>query len=490
MDQGRGRADVVLSPAEGADAPVFLRIARAVVDDVRRGRLRPGDALPGSRSLARSLGVHRNTVLAAYAELVAEGWVVAEARGATRISRALPDVVPRRLRGAAERARVPARPAFDLGPEPDGTLEPTGLVPPGAIVLAGGVPDLSLFPAAALARALRRALRRPDVLAYGDPRGTPRLRAALATMLSALRGLAAGPEHVLVTRGSQMGLSLVARALVRPGDAVAVESLGYRPAWAAFEAAGARLEPIRVDDGGLDVGALERRLAAGPVRAVYVTPHHQYPTTVTMAPGRRLALLALAARHRLCVIEDDYDFEFHYDGRPILPLASADHAGAVVYVGTLSKLLAPGLRTGFVVAPVPLVERLAALRLAVDRQGDAALEDALAELVEDGEVGRHARRVRRAYLARRDALAEALEGALGQALSFQVPPGGMALWARAAPGIDVEAWAERALACGVVVQSGRRFARTGRPPAALRIGFAAQPEARLREGVRRLAAAL
>jgi GntR family transcriptional regulator/MocR family aminotransferase len=225
------------------------------------------------------------------------------------------------------------------------------------------------------------------------------------------------------------------------------------------------------------------------VRAVYLTPHHQYPTTRVLAPGRRLALLALAARHRLAIIEDDYDFEFHYEGRPILPLASADAAGHVIYVGTLSKLLAPGLRIGFMVAPAPLVARVTALRHGIDRQGDHAVEQAVAELIEDGELGRHARRARRAYHGRRDALAEALGKHLGKVLRFALPAGGMAVWAEA-PGVDVEVWAARALEEGVVVQAGGRFALAGPPPGALRIGFAAHDERTLAEGVRRLAGAL
>ena len=249
-------------------------------------------------------------------------------------------------------------------------------------------------------------------------------------MLAATRGLAAGPDDLLITRGSQMALELVARALVTPGDVVAVEAIGYVPARAAFALAGARLVPMPVDGQGLDVDALEALARRGPVRAVYLTPHHQYPTTVTLSPGRRLRLLEVARAHRIAVIEDDYDHEFHYDGRPVLPLASVDRAGVVVYVGTLSKILAPGLRIGYVVAPAPLLERLATLRAVLDTQGDPAIEDAVAELLEDGEVQRHVRRVRRIYRDRRDALADALRRDLAGHVSFDVPAGGVAFWAR------------------------------------------------------------
>ena len=382
---------------------------------------------------------------------------------------------------------------FDLGPAVD--PYPVAAPAAGTLVMTGGVPDLRLVPRTALARAYRRALaearpRGRSTLDYGDPQGHPRLREALGEMLAALRGLAAPKESVLVTRGSQMALDLVARALIASGDVVAIESLGYRPAWAVLRAAGARLAPLPVDEHGLDVDALVSLAARERVRAVYVTPHHQYPTTAVVSAGRRLALIELARARRIAVIEDDYDHEFHYEGRPVLPLASADPAGVVVYLGTLSKILAPGLRLGFVVAPAPLLEKLAAIRTFIDRQGDHTLERAVAGLLEDGELQRHARRARRAYLARRDALIDALGKHLGGALTFEPPAGGMAIWARAAPGIDVDAWAERALDRQVAFSTAKRFAFDGRKRGFVRLGFAALDEKELGEAVRRMAASL
>jgi hypothetical protein len=222
------------------------------------------------------------------------------------------------------------------------------------------------------------------------------------------------------------------------------------------------------------------------VRAVYLTPHHHYPTTVTLSPGRRIALMQLARSTRMAVIEDDYDHEFHYEGRPVLPLASTDAAGSVIYVGTLSKVLAPGLRIGYVVAPPPVVERLVVLRSTLDLQGDPAIEAAVAELLEDGEVQRHVRRVRKIYQQRRDALATALHEQLGAAVAFAVPQGGMAMWLRAEEGLDVEAWERRGLARGVRFNAGRRFMFDERRSPCVRVGFAALDERKLREAVRRM----
>jgi GntR family transcriptional regulator/MocR family aminotransferase len=499
--------EVAVDLRADGDQPIFLRLARAISDDVRRGRLRPGDALPGSRTLARTLGVHRNTVLAAYAELTAEGWITtAEATG-TFVSPALPEVEARRPAGAGSRASMPARLGYELPRRASVTDEPL----PGSksrtqnsnsrskgsnlhsemLTLSGGVPDVRLLPTAPLARAYRRALRQhgPELLGYGDARGHVRLRAALAAMLSALRGVAANEDDVIITRGSQMALDLVARALLAPGDVVAVEGLGYRPAWTALSSTGARLVPLPVDGDGLDVDALATLAAREPIRAVYVTPHHQYPTTVGLAAGRRLQLLELARTRRIAIIEDDYDFEFHYEGRPVLPMAASDGAGVVVYIGTLSKILAPSLRLGFLVAPAPLVERVTELRRAIDRQGDQVVECAVAELIEDGELQRHARRMRRVYQARRDLLATMLRRRFDGVLTFERPAGGMALWIQAV-GIDVDAWAQRARERGVDFRTGRSFAFDGRARPSLRLGFASLSEAELEEAVRRLVAAL
>lgn len=483
---GPVRAWPIPLPIDRADpAPLAVQIARGLVARIRSGALLPGARLPSSRLLARTLGVHRNTALAAYGELEAEGWIATLPARGTFVSRELPTRTPRRL--AASPPRRATRAGFDLPPGPDADAPSPR---PGTLQLLGGVPDPRTVPVAALARAYRRALRRKEHLAYGDGQGHPRLRAALAAMLGEARGLGVAPEQIQVTRGAQMALALAARALLPPGAAVAVEALGYRPAWEAFRLAGAHLVPFPLDERGFDVEALASRVRAESIRAVYLTPHHQYPTTVTLSPGRRLALLDLARQERLVVLEDDYDNEFHYEGRPVEPIASADGAGVVVYVGTLSKVLAPGLRIGFLAGPPDAIARAAAHRFFLDRQGDLAVEAMVAELFEEGEAQRHVWRTRRLYAARREALAEALRAELAGALSFRLPPGGMALWCRVADGIDPGLWAERAFEAGVEVQVGRRFAFDGRPRPFLRLGFGRHDERELREAVRRLATAL
>jgi GntR family transcriptional regulator / MocR family aminotransferase len=466
---------------QGDDTPMYRRIARVIAADIARGRLRPGEMLSSTRVVAKQLGVNRNTVVAAFDVLRTEGWITAKTTRGTFVA----DVLP------STRSATPTvdRRAFDLPPAwPSFAPLPRT---PGLLLLLGGVPDLRFVPHRELARALGEALRgvrSRRLLDYADPQGNERLRKALGELLARVRGIQAAPSAICVLRGSQQALYVAARALLAPGDAVAVEACGYPPTWQVLRLAGCEPIPIPVDDRGIDVDQLAAVCATRRVRAVIVTPHHHTPTTVTLSPERRSQLLSLAARHRMMVIEDDYDFDFHYEGPPVLPLAAVDSAGVVVYVGTLSKCLAPGLRLGYLVGGPEVTSRVTAYRSWVDQQGDQVLEQAVAVLLEDGVVQRHARRARRVYQARRDILCDALRQQL-PTLEFAVPAGGMAVWARA-PGVDTDGWAERALESGAAMQSGRRFQFDGSASDHVRIGFAACNEAELQEAVRRLAATL
>jgi GntR family transcriptional regulator/MocR family aminotransferase len=483
--------DLDASSARGEEAasselPMFLRIARAIARDARSGRLAKGARLPGSRELASSLSVHRNTVLAAYRELLAEGFLQTAPGRGTFVATSLPEIKPRRWQGLTlARTQDRSRAGFAFTPWAPAPI-PAPL-PKGTLALYGGVPDTRLVPRAAFARATRRALfSKVDHLGYGDPQGEPSLRAALAEKLRALRGLSLDADDLLITRGSQMALALVGRVLLGPGDVIAVEALGYQPAWRALSAYGAKLRAVPVDAQGLDIDALAALCAREPVRAVYVTPHHQYPTTVTMSAGRRMALLQLARDKKLAIIEDDYDHEFHYEGRPVLPLASADDTGNVLYIGTMSKIFAPGLRIGYLLAPRAVREAALAARFDVDRQGDRITELALAELLEDGELQRHVWRARRVYRARRDHCVERLRAQLGSWLSFEPPSGGIALWARVAPQLDILRFAEEALARGVVFQPGDLFSFGQKPTHHLRIGYGGLTEKEMADAIGRL----
>ncbi|HEV8551433.1 MAG TPA: PLP-dependent aminotransferase family protein [Polyangiaceae bacterium] len=481
-----------MSLETAGETPLFVQISQALARDIARGRLRPGDPVPGTRSLAGTLGVHRSTVVAAYAELAAQGWVSTRPGGATLVAASSPDPKPRRFARPAERRGLPKHAGYAVEPPLVQAL-PVPKLPPNALLLWGGSPDLRLCPVDLLGRAYRRVASRRGKQLFGytpNFSGHPELRRAVASLASQARGIPADEEAVLITRGSQMALDLVARSLIRPGDVVALEALGYPNAVNVFRRAGARIVSVPLDRHGLDVTALTALAEREPVRLVYVTPHHQYPTTVTLAATRRLALLDLARRKRFAILEDDYDQEFHYDGRPVLPLASSDPTGNVIYVGTLAKSLAPGLRLAFVVAPRALVERLTAERVLIDRQGDLVLECAVAELLDDGDVQRHVRRMRRVYHARRDAFCEQLDRELGSVLRYDRPAGGLQLWAHVDPKVDVALWQERCMERGVFFQIGRQFSLDGSPVQCVRLGYAVLDEREAATAVRRIKEAL
>jgi GntR family transcriptional regulator/MocR family aminotransferase len=471
-----------------SQTPVYLQIVHALVDEIRRGRLSSGTALPGTRELAESLQVNRKTVVQAYDELQAQGWVQSELTRGTFISATLP-AVPTAAQ-ARPAARMPDQPDFPLvGAAPSISI----LLPQSQLLtFDDGAPDTRLVPVNVLARAYRHALStlsRRNALAYGDPRGSSQLRSAVSAMLNLDRGLSTTPEHICLTRGSQMAIYLTARMLVTRGDTVVMEELSYPPARESFRAAGAEVAAVGLDAHGLRVDELERVCRKKRVRAIYLTPHHQFPTTVLLPPDRRLRLFALAAQFRFAIVEDDYDHEFHFSHRPMLPLASADPDGRVIYIGSMSKLLSPSLRLGYIAAPTAVIDRAAAELLMIDRQGDPATEAAIAELIAIGEVHRHTRKVLRIYAERRELLAQLLHQELDGDLEFDLPDGGLAVWVRFATAIDVSKLMEAARRERLQLLPGNAFSVSGADVQGLRLGFASLDDTELRRAVQRLRAA-
>jgi len=347
---------------------------------VREGRLAPGTSLPSSRGLARELGLSRGVVVEAYAQLAAEGYLVSRQGGQTRVA-------PMAARQAPQDSRLPdpRPPRFDFRP---------------------GGPDVSLFPRAAWLASIRRALRdAPDSrLDYGDPRGAPELRQALASYLGRVRGVAADPEYVVVTSGMAQGMALFGRALVAGGGRrIAVEDPWSAPGRRQLESTGLDTVPVPVDEDGVRVDAL----AAERADAVAVTPAHQFPLGMVLSAERRFALVDWAARTGAFVLEDDYDAEYRYDRQPVGAVQGLAPE-LVAYAGSISKTLAPGLRIGWMVAPGRLVDAVASAKLFDDLGTPVVEQLALADFLERGELDRHLRRTRAVYRARRDALVAAL----------------------------------------------------------------------------------
>jgi GntR family transcriptional regulator/MocR family aminotransferase len=439
------------------------------------GRLRPGDRLPATRELAVRLGVARNTVGLAYEWLGAEGLISAR-RGAGSFvtGSALPATRRRAL------APIPSR-AFWEGVSPQ--LATAAAAPYDFVV---GVPDAELFPFDAwrrcVARQIRRSARRAE---QGDPAGLPALREALARHLALSRGVNARPDDIFVTTGARGAFDLIARVLLDPGGQVAVEDPGYPPPRLLFESCGARVAPVRCDGAGLDVQALPEN-----ARLVYTTPSHQFPLGVAMSHVRRIALLQWAERHDAVIVEDDYDSEFRFGGRPLETLHALDRSGRVIYVGTFSKSLLPSLRLGFLVAPESLRPALFAASYAAGSYPEAPAQGALSAFIETGLLARHLRRMRRAYAARHERILRVLERDFADWIELWPSLTGMHVAGTLRRGgVRLEAALARcALAKGV------RFDRlswysAARPRAAgVVIGYGAIREARIDEGLRRLRA--
>jgi GntR family transcriptional regulator/MocR family aminotransferase len=439
---------------------------RAQIEDglreaIRSGRLSPGTALPSTRALAADLGVTRGVVVAAYDQLIAEGYLAARAGSGTVVNAA-----------AASSAR---RPATSAGP----TV---------AIDFWTAYPDLSLFPRAAWLRATRTALQTlPDShLGYADPRGLPQLRDAVADYLGRVRGVTASPEQVMICNGFGHGLGLIVRALVDLGhELFAVEDPGHYGPRQEFSWLGVRHRGVPVDDDGLVV----ERLRHTKARAVLVTPAHQFPTGAVLAAARRQALVAWAREVDGYVIEDDYDAEYRYDRHPVGAMQGLA-ADRVIYSGTLSKSLAPGLRLGWLVLPPVLVEPLATARRQTDHATSSFLQAACTTFLANGDLDRHLRRTRRIYRQRRDALLDALARWLPGAEASGIAAGLHALVTLPA-GLDEVAVADRAEAAAVRVYPLSKYRVSRRPGAApaLVLGYGNLGPETIERGVRLLAEA-
>ena len=468
-----------------AKQPAYLQLANRIMHLIRGGELRAGQKILGSRQMAQWLGIHRKTVVQAYDELLAQGWLESRTGSGTYVVENLPEMNPQRLGDAHKAVKNPAKTAgftFHEAPHFQRSVLSTGQ----RFHLDDGFPDPRLAPLTELARVYRSNLLHgnPYVrLGYGDTKGSAWLRRELATYLNETRGLKITAENILITRGTVMGLYLVSAGLLKKGDNVVVSALSWAGANMNFLQAGAHLLKLPVDEYGIVVEELEQLCRKQTIRLVYLTSHHHYPTTIALRADRRLKLLSLAEEYGFIVFEDDYDYDFHYLSRPLLPLASADRAGMVLYCGSFTKTISPAFRVGYLVGPENVMNHLAQLRRIIDRQGDTVLENAFAELLQSGVIQRHLRKSLREYRERRDAFCALLKTEMSNELMFQTPDGGMAVWAMFDKAIDLKLLAERALKKELYFSDGSHHNAPGVMLNATRLGFASSTIHELEQSV-------
>jgi len=464
--------------------PVYQQVANRLIQLIQEGRIQPGAFLPGTRDLAATLQLHRKTVVAAYTELERQDWIRSLPRKGVQVSPELPEIKPRSFRPGGGAAAYKGTTGFVFTRQ---AQQPTQLQAKGfRLVINDGFPDVRESPLPLLIRECRR-LSQTRVYAprlmYGLASGTEELRRALARHLAASRGLSIESENLMITRGAQMSIYLAAALLIKPGDKVIVGASNYRYADLCFQQLGATLVRVPVDDQGMDVNAVAAVCRRSKVRMLYVVPHHHHPTTVTLSAERRMQLLELIRERNLAVIEDDYDYDFHYASGPILPLASGDHGGNVLYIGSMTKSLALSIRVGFLVAPADFIEEAARLRRLMDLRGDNLIEEALAALIDSGDIDRHLKKSNKLFRERRDVFCDLLEEALGGLITFKKPDGGMAVWARFPKRYSLPKLSARAADLGLLISDGSSYRSPESTENGMRLGFASLTPAEIKEAI-------
>ncbi|MBD5355585.1 MAG: PLP-dependent aminotransferase family protein [Bacteroides sp.] len=398
-----------LSKNKNNHLPLYRQIAQQIESLIISGILKPGDPLPGSRILAGQLGVSRKSVMKAIEILTLSGWILNKERSGAFVAPHNKDYVTKFLPQQNKSGETHSQ-----------------------IMIDDGTPDTHIAPMNELARAYRRVLNlkgRYNILGYNDPEGDYKFRTTISSMLNQERGLMTQPEEIIITRGSQMAIFMVAHAVLKPGDTVIMEYPCYDRAYKAFSKAGQKIIFIDVDDEGIKTQDISSILAEEP-KAIYLTPRHQYPTMAELSNYRRYQLAEWAITQNLLIIEDDYDCDFSFQDNPVMPLSALVAPGQYIYIGTFSKIIAPAIRIGFIATTKHHIDALRNLREIIDIQGDIVMETAILDLIEDGELTRHIKKSTEYYRQKRQLFIGLLHQHLNGLIDFSVPQGGLAIWIR------------------------------------------------------------
>jgi GntR family transcriptional regulator / MocR family aminotransferase len=480
-------------PLSKHGGPLFRQVYTGLREAILSGAFRAGDRFPSTRELAEQLGVSRTAVLAAYDQLLAEGFVVGRAGSGTYVSEGLGTSRTRsRARSGENPARLRLSRFGSAAAAAAATVPSTVPVPerrpaPLRYDFAYGRSSVETFPFELWRRILLRHARKATLRAldYGPPAGSLALREAICAHLRRSRAVVSDASQVIVVNGSQQALDLTARILLERGDPVAIEDPHYQGARKVFQAAGARLDAVPVDGDGLDPAKLP-----DSARIAFVTPSHQLPTGAILPLARRLALLEWAKRSGAVVIEDDYDGEFRYHGQPLESMQGLDTEGRVIYLGTFSRTIFPALRIGYLIAPKSLAPAFTGAKWLSDRHTSTLEQEALAEFIATGAYERHLRRARRLNARRRQVLLDAIHKYLGDRVSVTGDASGthLVLWPRGR--VSEKAVIARAAASNVAVYGISGYFLGPVRQVGLILGYSRMKEAEIREGIRRLGEAL
>jgi GntR family transcriptional regulator / MocR family aminotransferase len=477
-----------LAIKKSANQAIYLQIAEKIIEEIQSGRLAPCSVMPGTRELAKSLNVNRKTIVLAYEELIAQGWLVTEKRRGTFVAEDLTALPDARLHQTP--ADTDSKHSFNNKPQAEQTEQ--HLKPSAFIDFTDGAPDNRLVPLEAFSRAFRKALMHTTRAGYqlGNPQGSFALRSAIATMVNMEKNFRVDAEQVCVVSSSQMAVFIIARLLTRADDCIVFERLSNPLARQAFESCGANIAYVDVDRCGADVEQIANLAAERKIRAVYVTPQHQFPTAVMMTAERRQALLKLAEYHDFYIIEDDREHEFFFDEMLTFPVSSEDQSNRTIYLGSLSSVLSPALELSYIVGEKTLIERGVAEKNIIECQNKLSLEYAASELMESGEMQRHRRRISKVFAERRNYTHELIRNELGDHVDFDLPKGGLAFWLKFRQPVDMARFVEQSQKEKVRFAEGSQFSATNEEVKAIRLGFASLNPKELRSGIKRIKQAL
>ncbi|MBB5638220.1 GntR family transcriptional regulator/MocR family aminotransferase [Pedobacter cryoconitis] len=470
---------------ERSTTAVYRQIADRLIVLITEGVIQPGTFLPSTRELAVMLDKHRNTIVAAYEELITQDWIETLPRIGIRVALNLPLIKPRSFQegGKNHTYSSPAKFYFKQVP---GTAVQHPLLKRTSILVNDGFPDADLTPFDSMLKEYRKLLQGTKVkrlMSMKDFGGTPALKESTVNFLNGSRGLNISKDNLLITRGGQMAIYLAAAMILKPGDNVLVSDPSYYVADAVFKQAGANLIRIPVDKEGMDVEAVENALKNFKINLLYTIPHHHHPTTVTMSQSRRTKLLELIRSYQLPVIEDDYDYDFHYSNSPVLPLASSDHGSNVLYVGSFTKLLAPSCRIGYLIGPANFITQATNLKRLIDLRGDTLMEEALSSIINSGELERHIKKSNKIYSERCDQTARAMNDQLADVLDFTKPQGGMALWLKFKAAYPLGDIIPKAQNLGLMLLGSAYYEGADQIHNGIRFGFASLKEAEMQHAI-------
>ncbi len=453
--------------------PIYLQISQQLIVLMKNGALPPNTKLPGTRTLSEHLNVHRKSVITCYDELMSQAWIdVIPSKGAF-VSSSLPitQIQPQRKKKNKEVSGFSFAKRSHLNYE-------ESISNNDFISINDGLPDTRLSPIEEIASTYRNIIKRKQHrnLGYDSIYGNLELRKELIVYLNETRGLSVDLEQILITRGSQMGIYLASQLIVSTGGDIIVGKTNYKSANDTFMEMSANLNKVDMDENGLNTHQIEKICKQKQIDAVYVTSHHHHPTTVALSPERRMHLLTLANIYKFAIIEDDYAYDFHYSNAPIMPLASNDLYGNVVYIGSLSKTIAPAIRIGYLVAPKDFVKEAAQYRKIIDRQGDPLLELTMAFMIKDRSLQRYSKKALKIYKNRRDLFCKLLKEKLSDYISFEVPDGGMAVWVQLDKKYSWDNIKDKAYKKGLLLNDWQRYDTSNQNHNCIRMGFASLNE--------------